>query len=55
MNDVVKYVDVEMTKSEFVKKYGDQLPTFEDKWIFGKENPLDDLTDNDIVILRKQK
>lgn len=54
MNDV-KYVDVEMTKAEFMKKYGDQLPTFEDKWVFGKVNPLDNLSDNDTVILRKQK
>ena len=53
--DDVKYVDVEMTKSEFMKKYGEHLPTFEDKWVFGKVNPLDDLSDNDIVILRKQK
>lgn len=54
MNDV-KYVDVEMAKAEFMKKYGDQLPTSEDKWVFGKVNPLDNLADNDIVILRKQK
>ena len=54
MNDV-KYVDVEMTKADFIKKYGDQLPIFEDKWVFGKVNPLDDLAYNDIVILRKQK
>lgn len=51
----IQYVDVEMTKSEFVRKYGECLPTFEDKYLFNKVNPLDDLNDNDIVIVRKQK
>lgn len=51
----IQYVDVEMTKSEFVRKYGEYLPTFEDKYLFNKVNPLDALNDNDIVIVRKQK
>ncbi|MBR5297007.1 MAG: hypothetical protein IKU29_03955 [Parabacteroides sp.] len=49
------YKEIEITVSELLSKYKVKRPTPDEKWIYGIIDPLDDLSPNDIVILRKQK
>ena len=49
------YKDIEITVAELLSKYNIKRPTFEEKWVFGIVDPLDNLSPNDKVILRVQK
>ena len=49
------YKDIEITVAELLSKYKVKRPAPDEKWICGIVDPLDNLSPNDKVILRKQK
>lgn len=55
MDTDMEYKDIEITVAELLSKYKVKRPTPAEKWIFDITDPLDDLSPNDKVILRKQK
>jgi len=51
----IGYEDIEITVAELLSKYKVKRPTPDEKWICGIVAPLDNLSPNDKVILRKPR
>jgi hypothetical protein len=51
----IGYEDTEITVAELLSKYKVERPTPDEKWICGIVDPLDNLSPNDKVILRKPR
>jgi hypothetical protein len=51
----IGYEDIEITVAELLSKYKVKRPTPDEKWVCGIVDPLDNLSPNDKVILRKPR